>query len=59
MSIIVPLVDIAIWATSIYFTYKVAKRNGRDTKLAIFWSVLFSFWALLVYLLIGKPSIKN
>ncbi|MBR0036188.1 MAG: hypothetical protein IJP70_00940 [Bacteroidales bacterium] len=48
------IIGIIIWVACIYGCYSVAQKNGRNTTLAIIWGVLFSWIALIVYLIMGK-----
>jgi hypothetical protein len=48
------IVSLIIWILSIYGCYSVAKKNGRNTTLAIIMGILFSLIAFIVYLIIGK-----
>ena len=48
------IVSLVIWILGIWGCYKVAKKNHRNTTLAIIMGILFSLLALIGYLIIGK-----
>ena len=50
------IIELVIWIACIYGCYTVAKKNGRNTTLALIWGILFSLIALIVYLIIGKKK---
>ena len=49
---------LAVWGAMIAMCYLLADRNGRDTRWAIVWGVLFGVFAVLGYLIAGKPRVK-
>jgi hypothetical protein len=43
------------WAIFAGMCYLIAEKNGRDTRWAIIWGALFGVFAVLGYLIAGKP----
>ena len=51
-------VALAIWGAAVAMCYLIADKNGRDNRWAIIWGILFGFFAVLGYLIAGKPKTK-
>ena len=47
------LIQIAVWILMAYLTYRVAKRNGRDTIQAFMLGMVGGIFTLIVYWIIG------
>lgn len=50
------LIKLAIWCAFAYWTYTIAKRNGRDTDIAIIFGLLFGLGAVIVYAIMGPTK---
>lgn len=48
-----------IWAVGVVLTFVVADKNGRNKWLALFWGILFSWLALIVYAIMGRSFEKK
>lgn len=48
-----------IWAIGVALTFIVAEKNGRNKWLALFWGILFSWLALIVYAIMGLSFEKR
>lgn len=47
------------WVVSVIATWAVARHNGRSDGFAVFMSLLFGWFAFIVYLIIGKSFEKK
>lgn len=50
------LFSIILWILCSCACYKIAKKNGRDTTLAVILGLIFGIFAVLTYVFIGEES---
>lgn len=50
------LFSIILWILCSYACYKIAKKNGRNTTLAIIMGLMFGIFAVLIYVFIEEKE---
>lgn len=50
------LIQLIVGALMMYWCYKVAEKNGRDTTLALILSFFFGIFAVIGYYIAGKKE---
>lgn len=53
------MTEFIIWLVGFALTAVVARSNGRNVWIALFWGFLFSWGALIVYAIMGKTFDKK